>query len=108
MGKFQPGMSYYHPYKVPGRAPKGYSWTVTERHPEKRYPLSWTLVGGGVEAQKQATTSTYQSVATPGPKGLSRILPWNWTRGNYDADRENERIDHDQEVSQDAGRELKR
>lgn len=42
--KFDPLIEYYSPYRPPGKAPLGFEWKCTWRHPDKSYPERWKLV----------------------------------------------------------------
>lgn len=41
--RFEPGTEYWNPYRPPGKAPSGYKWECSYRHPEKDYPERWIL-----------------------------------------------------------------
>lgn len=43
-GRFDPNSEYFNPYSPPGKAPSGFTWQCTWRHPEKGYPERWNLV----------------------------------------------------------------
>lgn len=52
--KFNLGEEYWNPYRPPGKAPPGFYWECTYRHPEKNYPERWRLmpsVGSGGKAR---------------------------------------------------------
>lgn len=42
--RFELGFEYYSPFKPPSKAPEGYRWECSWRHPEKDYPERWRLV----------------------------------------------------------------
>ncbi len=71
--KFEPGKTYWSPYRSPGKAPEGTEWVCVRRHPEKGYPEEWQLMKVGVESNQPPDIDELPPSGVEGP--LSKEPP---------------------------------